>query len=146
MTVGGSRLRVSCSMCWLWVSVSVSMLRLMFWCWVSVGIALSLACLIILPSSTAAVLLSWGLGDSSSFLRRFWRCVSHSVISAIMSCLYSGLSLMRACMWGLVMPISSAMSFQVLPCMSPSVIWVALICVFSSCVWLIIIYDVFLHI
>ena len=122
------------------------MLRLMFWCCSSVGYALSLACLIILPSSTAAVLLSWGDGDSSSFLRSCWRWVSHSVISAIMSCLYSGLSLMRACMWGRVMLSSSASWVHVLPCMSPSVMWVALICVFSSCVWLIIIYDVFLHI
>ena len=84
--VGGRFLSVwlcfSSSCCSLLRSRVMSMLRLV----VRWGIILSFVCLTILPSSTAAVLLSCGDGDSSSCLSRVWRLVSSSLSSALMSC------------------------------------------------------------
>ena len=84
--VGGRFLSVwlcfSSSCCSLLRSRVMSMLRLV----VRWGSILSLVCLTILPSSTAAVLLSCGDGDSSSCLSRVWRLVSSSLSSALMSC------------------------------------------------------------
>jgi len=60
----------------------MSMFRLVVRC----GSILSFVWRTILPSSTAAVRLSWGLGDSSSCFSSVCRLVSSSVSSARMSC------------------------------------------------------------